>query len=733
MTYKKSKMAQIAGACCLVLLLLLPQRARAEVIQDVQISSTPYGYLVRINFPDFNMGLVSATGDNPGRKLQANLRLRSKENLSEDQILSLQTSQTASWDKSTGVPLESIVFNRSDLEIQQISVAFSKSVQYEVDPAPDLRSLFIRIFDKQTGQKTHEDLGLEPSSSLPPPKSVSEISSEVPVTTGTPGELIDEAKKAMIAGNYPQAIQIYTKILGMPDSTARKQALELLGVAREKNGQLPHAKAQYEAYLKEFPQGPDADRVRQRLAGIITSGQKAQERLKEGRQGIAKGSAGAVSPKPAPEQPDVWVSNIFGSFSQDYFYDQMRLPTATTVARSDVSSNFDASGNWKKRDYDIKTRFTGSNRFSFLTEPADTRVSNLSLELNNKSAGISGKFGRQTLSSSGVLGRFDGLYITDNLSDTLAVKAVAGFPVEDSKRVPPDPNKHFIGLSADLKSQDKKWKSNLFIINQQDGAYLDRQAIGGDARYYNELGSFFSLIDYDVRFKSVNIAMMTVQRHLTKADTVNALLDYRNSPLLTMGNALQGQTVTSLSALNQFFSKSEMEDLAKDRTLVTKTGTLGLTHEFSTDKQWNNELSVTQTGSAPASGGVDFVPGTGNTYSFTTVWTQGNAFVKDDSALASFQYENARTGDTYTVTLNDRIPVTDNFKASPYIKGAYRDGSGITSNKETVRPTMRLEYRSSAWASLEAEGGVEWVNDMSSTAPLISLESFVMVGYRLSF
>ena len=50
-----------------------------------------------------------------------------------------------------------------------------------------------------------------------------------------------------------------------------KEAQEYLGLARERNGQLAHAKAEYRIYLAKYPEGEDAQRVRQRLDALVTA------------------------------------------------------------------------------------------------------------------------------------------------------------------------------------------------------------------------------------------------------------------------------------------------------------------------------------------------------------------------------------------------------------------------------------------------------------------------------
>ncbi|RLC57130.1 MAG: hypothetical protein DRI30_04745, partial [Chloroflexi bacterium] len=61
-------------------------------------------------------------------------------------------------------------------------------------------------------------------------------------------ELMADARLAIIAGEVSRAVQIYTKVLRAPNHDRHAEAQEYLGLAREKNGQTAHAKAEYQRY-----------------------------------------------------------------------------------------------------------------------------------------------------------------------------------------------------------------------------------------------------------------------------------------------------------------------------------------------------------------------------------------------------------------------------------------------------------------------------------------------------
>ncbi len=69
----------------------------------------------------------------------------------------------------------------------------------------------------------------------------------------------------MRARDYPRAVQVLTKLQRQPEFPERPETQELLGLARERFGEVAQAKAEYEEYLRQYPKGPAADRIRTRL------------------------------------------------------------------------------------------------------------------------------------------------------------------------------------------------------------------------------------------------------------------------------------------------------------------------------------------------------------------------------------------------------------------------------------------------------------------------------------
>ena len=93
--------------------------------------------------------------------------------------------------------------------------------------------------------------------------------------------LVEEGRAALAAGDLDRAVALFTQVGALPEHARTPEALELLGLARERKGQAAHARAEYEEYLERHPEGEGAERVRQRLDALLTATTSPRERLRE--------------------------------------------------------------------------------------------------------------------------------------------------------------------------------------------------------------------------------------------------------------------------------------------------------------------------------------------------------------------------------------------------------------------------------------------------------------------
>ncbi len=145
-----------------------------------------------------------------------------------------------------------------------LTLTFSSPVDVAVRPLPDFMGLDIAVFNQAAVARPRvQNRATASMAPLGPPPRV------------LPGaEVLEkqwmEAKSAFDSGDNPAAVRLLTRLIEYPEHPRRAEAQELLGLARERNGQLAHAKAEYEEYLRRYPDGPAVGRVAQRLSALTT-------------------------------------------------------------------------------------------------------------------------------------------------------------------------------------------------------------------------------------------------------------------------------------------------------------------------------------------------------------------------------------------------------------------------------------------------------------------------------
>lgn len=725
--------------CFYILIIFNPISTEASLVNDVTIDKIVNGYEVTIHF-SFSIRYQSHTPNKSSDFHQIEIRPVNFNRLDAQVTDSLRERTMLSWERGTGIPLKDITYEGGDPERPQITFTFAKEVEFEARSSADLRSLIVTIksemlplpeeVEEDIPENNKESVVEELVEKVSEEKKVMEVGSKaisterLAIAENKLEKLMKNAKAALTEGNYKRAIQIYTKTLRTAEGDMRKQAQEFLGFARERNDQFAHAKSEYKKYLKEYPEGPDAVRVRQRLAGLVTAAKKPKERTVEVKR-----------PKRIVEKPK-WRMRNYGSYS-NFFYRNQTLQEGgeTQVNRNDLYTNYDLNSRWISEDYDIRYKYTSRHQNVFLPDKDNqARLSALSFEVRHRESNLYGKIGRQSRSSGGVLGRFDGVHISCDISPKVVINGVFGFPVASTKDMSVETDKKFYGVSADFGTFNEHWDYTAFFITQDNSGITDRFAIGGEVRYFDPKKSFFTLIDYDLFFNAINIFLFNGNWTLPSKTTLNLMLDYRRSPLLMTNNAIQGQGVEGLDGLSGRFTDGELKALAMDRSAISKTFTFGVTQQINDDIQLTGDFTVSRLEGTVASGGVDAVPGAGNEYYCSMQLNISNLIFENDSIITGLRYSDTSTRKAYTYDISARIPFFNRkLRIIPRFRMDYRVEKGNDDTRLTKNPKIRIDYRLNKRLRLEVEAGVKWTDDYSSGILAKSTESYFSAGYRVNF
>jgi len=542
------------------------------------------------------------------------------------------------------------------------------------------------------------------------------------IVTTKSQRLFAEAKNLIIEGNYRGAIQKLTKLLNMPENESTEAGHELIGVAREKNRQIAHAIAEYRIYLKKYPQGEYRNRVLQRLNGLTHARKAAPKKLRKAKS-IKK------------ETP--WET--YGTVFQFY-----RRDVDTTDASNDLVTNSsldtDVSLTSRKRTkkLDIRTQVAGSYQYDLeRTDQSKFRLSSLYVDTSDRSRQWNARLGRQSRSSGGVLGRFDGASFGYRISPEWKINAVTGFPVVISSTNQFQTDKHFYGMSIDAGTFKQYWNASAFFIQQDAFDINDRTAVGAELRYLNPKATLFALVDYDIEFNSLNIAQLISNIRLPYQTTINFVADYRNSPVLTTSNALQGQTGTTqtnatLEKLLETYTEDEIKQLAQDRTAVFRSVSGTLSKALKEDLLFSIDLAASHLESTPASGGVDATPSTGIEYFYGAQIIASNIFKKGDTALFGLRYADTASSDTLTLSINSRFPYKKHWRFNPRLRV---DDQSRTNSAQIlkIRPSFRVDYRARRNLKIELELGYEQAEIDDNFGSRQESNYFINMGYIADF
>jgi tetratricopeptide (TPR) repeat protein len=548
-------------------------------------------------------------------------------------------------------------------------------------------------------------------------------------TAGTTGEerleaLMHSAHRAMTAGEISKAVQIYTKILQQPPNPFQQDAQEYLALARERNGQLAHAKAEYKRYLAMYPESEGADRVSQRLSTLLS---------RSGQRNTGPIRTDATDSR-SERRASAWNLRTF--FSQYYRHDVNQInDNEEVISQSSLYSDINVDARRRGERFDFSTRLTAGYRTDFLDETSgsgnDLRLSYAYADLADTRSGLRGRVGRQSRNTGGVLGRFDGFNLSYQATERLRVDAVAGKPVF-STADSVDDSRTFYGISSNFGPIGDNLEVGAFYLQQEIENVTDRQAVGGELRYFAENKSVWGLVHYDLAFEEVGSMFLQGSWRLPSLFTITGLVDHRRSPFLSTGNALIGQTTLTFAELTTILSEEELRRLALDRTASTTTVTLGLSRALTPRLQFNLNASEAAIEATPESGGVAATPQTTYHY-YSTDLVASSLVAQGDVSIFGLRYADSNSTEIWSLNLDTRFPIGRSFRLNPRIRVDHRLIKSDLSEEWIYTPGLRMQYRWGRRLRLEFQAGKQFANRKLVDSDLSRESYFINFGYQFFY
>jgi hypothetical protein len=574
-----------------------------------------------------------------------------------------------------------------------LEVRFARPVRFQVSRGSDMRSLVVRVEGPPRAPAN-------PAGTAPRQPSAA-------VTGRTPGvargaalsqerldEMMAEGRRAMTAGEFERAALIFGQVASLPENPESPQALELLAMARERMGQLAHAKAEYEEYLRRYPDGEGAARVRQRLQTLVTARiastapPENRKRRVESRPLDFRGFGSIyVGYRRASSLTEAEGEDLFDSS----LYTDMHLDTRI-----------------RREDLTLRGQMTSGFRHDFLDEGSgnQSRISTLFFAAEHRSQGLSGSIGRRSRSSGGVLGRYDGVEVAYRFGELWKAGVLAGIPVDSPVWSGFEAKRFVGGVNLEFGTFAEAFDAEVFAVAQLGGGMMDRAAVGGELRYFRDGLMLAGFIDYDFYFTSLNIAQLVGNWQVTPATNLHTLLDYRNIPTLTSRNALQGQPVGDVDDLLPLLGEDEVKQLAQDRTARATTLSGGVSHRLSERYQVAFDFSASDISGTAASAGVPATTGTGFEFSYFGQLISNGLLRPGDIGVVGLRYFDGKNSDVAMLTLDGRYPATVDLRVNPRLRAFYRTNRRAA-DSATLIPSLRFDYR--FWRlSFDAEFGLDW-------------------------
>ena len=678
-------------ALCLVALCLAPLESAASpmLLQALEISPRGDAWEIRIGF-ESPVRYLRHAPDREGAVIEIAIDTLGGAPLSE---ALRRGEEVLMAPRGAGSPLRDVRVELDASDRPVLLMRFYENVVFDLRSDPNFRSL--TVFVEKTRQA--------PARAAP--------------SAGTPSvELMAEGETAMLSGDYTRAVALYTLVLkSSSDATPEDQqrALELLGLARQRGGQVAHARAEYQDYLLRYPDSDGAARVRQRLAALDTA--VAPEPA--ARRAVARAA-------PATTRFDVYGSLYTAYFRTESFGDLSgaELRDSSQIADGDITARL------RRGPLEVRARAAGYFRYDFREGEVDapSRVTRLYIDADESRLGLRGRLGRQSSGGAGVLGRFDGIKVGWDVHEQWTLKAVAGFPLRSSIQQGVHTDRQVFGASVEGREILPGLHAELYAVGQRIHNTTDRIAAGLEARYADDVRSAFGLLDYDFHFLELNVAMLSGTWRFPQGTTANVLFDYRYAPILTTRNALIGQSAQDLAALLQQYGKDGLKQLAKDRTPRITTLVAGASHPLTDRLDLNGDFTATQLGSTPASGGVPGYPSGDWQFYYTAQLVARSWLTEEGTERVAIRIRDGQHQNSYALTLGGRYRIFRVLRLTPELRFDYRDNEAARDYIELI-PRLRVEYRIGP-VTVDTDFTLQWLQSLGSGLQSASRDE---LGYSL--
>lgn len=598
---------------------------------------------------------------------------------------------------------------------RKLVVRFDKPARFKVRPGRKGNSIEIVFMGlgesvQLTSAKTTRLP--KPSVAAVPMPSTASATSVAPDLDASAAALLAKAQSAFDGGQYDVATESLNQLLNLPPNNSSRKAQELAGLARLNAGDNARAASEFELFLKLYPEGADSARIKLLMASLPAASAtvvKAEDKPVEVAKGVTSGSVsmfyygGKTADQTRQEAYDASGIRLLTDAVPTALSDQKQLQTSLDLA-------------WRLRDTEKDMRFVVrdslTNDFVKTKDKNKERLTALYFDYKSLALGTNVRVGRQSPTGGGVMYRFDGVQAGYSFKPKWKVNAVAGTPSEDLV----DTKRSFYGLSVDAEALTPQLSGSAFLIEQKIDGETDRRGMGVDLRYFKGGLSASAQFDYDQILKKLNVAAFQSNWQVSEVTSINAMVDRRTTPLLSLGNVIfyqytdvNGLPLPFASRLQDrlnVFPIATLRQRVIDETPYQSQFQIGATRILTPNWQTGLNFSVSKMDAIP-----DFVfdgqtiagqPATGNQWGLSFQLIGTNLYSSRDTHVFNVGFSGGLNDHSTLLTYNNLTSLGDKWQIEPSLK--YNTmSSSLSGDSDTWTAGVRGIYRVRSQVSLETE------------------------------
>lgn len=564
-----------------------------------------------------------------------------------------------------------------------------------------------------------------------PPPQLPAVASETPGSVDVPAkarEFLDKARQSLAEKRYQESVDTLNQALLLPPNPYSPAMQELIGSAWEGLDNPGKARLEYQLYLKLYPDSEAAGRVAQRL-------QVLDALTKTGKP--AAGTTTEAKPK----------YSATGSVSQYYYGGNTKTDSLVNIAagidqntltrtnQSVIVSSWDATARYQGDESETKLIMRGSRSDNLLSSSAlnsttQGLISAAYVDYRDLKSRLDVRAGRQSAIGGSMFGLFDGVSAAMPFGDGYKVDAMLGVP---ANQLVSAPQQAMAGVMLEADNLFDHWGGNVSLMEQTTESISDRRAVGMEVRYFGDVVSVFSQIDYEINLQALNAFTLQGSVQGPADTTFTVLLDDRKAPSLQLSDALISSGQTSLATLLQMKSLNQVQQDALATAAQARQAMVSVSRPLSPKWQGSMDFRYSEIGALPAVGTFQAQPATGAQYNVSFQLTGSNLYSSRDINGFNVSYITSDTLSGTQFAYNNLTGIWDNRASlEPSIR-FYTQTDNTGTKVSRVSPGMRMSYKLSNRASVMGEGIYEQSQTDGPTNHETSSSMYFYVGYRYDF